>query len=519
MNNAPAILRTLIIYAVIVPVALFIGYLLANPLDSSTFTYVGILAAILTFPLLLRWHHPLLFFSWNSGIYCFFMPGKPNLWLAMTLASFGITLLQRALGGIKRFNGVSELTWPLMFLIFVVVFTARMTGMGLHAFGAESSGGRRYLYLLAAMLGYFAMSARPIPPARANLYVGLFFLPGLLAFIGDLWNVVPGPLHFIYLFLPLYSTGSPGGASGQEDRLVGGMMVAITVFSYMQARYGIRGIFLSGKHWRWMILTVAFVYGLLGGFRNNIILLAMMFGAQFFIERLQRTKLLFIFVAAVIVGAAALIPLAPHLPFGIQRTLAFLPLQIDSMVRQTAEDSSNWRFEMWKALLPEVPQHLLLGKGYSISRRDLDLLAGPDSAVHSFAGFDQDQYYALAGSYHSGPFSVVLTFGLWAAIGMIWFWSAGIWALYHNYRYGNPALHTINIFLLVAFAVRIIFFLFIFGDFGSDMTYFCGWLGLSVALNGGVCRPVPARVRENSRHQAFGGVRAHLQPALRRPGL
>jgi hypothetical protein len=35
MNNSSAILRWLITYAVIVPLALFIGYLLTNPLDYS----------------------------------------------------------------------------------------------------------------------------------------------------------------------------------------------------------------------------------------------------------------------------------------------------------------------------------------------------------------------------------------------------------------------------------------------------------------------------------------------------
>ena len=114
MNNAPAILRTLVIYAVIVPLAVFFGYLLTNPLDTSAFAYVGILTAILTFPLLLRWHHPLLFFSWNSGIYLFFMPGRPNLWLLMTAASLGIALLQRALGGVKRLVSVSQVTWSLV---------------------------------------------------------------------------------------------------------------------------------------------------------------------------------------------------------------------------------------------------------------------------------------------------------------------------------------------------------------------------------------------------------------------
>ena len=147
MNNAPAILRTLIIYAVIVPLAILIGYLLSNPLDTSTFTYVGILMAILVFPVLLRWHHPLLIFSWNSGMFLFFLPGRPDMWLAMTAASLGITLLQRALGGVKHLISVPQVTWSLLCMIGVVVLTARLTGFGLHSAGSETSGGRRLTLL------------------------------------------------------------------------------------------------------------------------------------------------------------------------------------------------------------------------------------------------------------------------------------------------------------------------------------------------------------------------------------
>ena len=63
MNNAPAILRSLIIYVVCVPLAFFVGYLLTNPLDYSTFAVFGVVALVLMFPLLLRYHYPWLVFN------------------------------------------------------------------------------------------------------------------------------------------------------------------------------------------------------------------------------------------------------------------------------------------------------------------------------------------------------------------------------------------------------------------------------------------------------------------------
>jgi hypothetical protein len=64
--------------------------------------------------------------------------------------------------------------------------------------------------------------------------------------------------------------------------------------------------------------------------------------------------------------------------------------------------------------------------------------------------------------------------------------------MYANHRYGDPELQTVNSFLLAAFVAQVIFFLFVAGAFNSDMLKFCGLLGLSVSLNGGMRKPAPA---------------------------
>ena len=516
MNNAPAILRSLVTFAVIVPLAVFVGYVLSDPLDRSSFTYYGILALILISPILLRWHHPLLILSWNSGMFLFFVPGRPDLWLAMTAASLGISLLQRALGGVKQLVGVPQVTWSLIFLVGVMVLTARLTGLGLHEFGSEISGGRRYIYMLGSILSYFALSSRRIPPERAGLYVALFFLSGLTGIITDLTAIImPGPLRYIYLLFP--PSGYVLTATGMESsmRFAGAWPVSLAIFSYMVAKYGLRGIFLSGKSWRWMVFSLSPAYLLFGGFRGYILFFALMFALQFYIEGLHRTKLLPIFAFIGIAMAVLLVPLASHLPGAVQRTLSFLPLQINRQVQQEADLSLNWRFDMWKALAPQIPQYLLLGKGFAINRVDIDTLTGTDTAIRNT--FAEDQYLALSGTYHNGLLSIVMTFGIWGVIAFVWFWIAAIWILYNNYRRGDPALRTVNTFLLVAFVGRIIYFMLIFGDVSLDILTFGGFLGLSVSLNGGVSRPAPQPARATKKFRAVDDIRPHLQPTFRRP--
>jgi hypothetical protein len=193
-------------------------------------------------------------------------------------------------------------------------------------------------------------------------------------------------------------------------------------------------------------------------------------------------------------------------------------VQVDQLVRQDAQWTIDWRLDMWKSLLPQVPEHLLLGKGFAVSKMDFELLTGSDAAIHVSSNFSENQYMALSGGYHNGPLSVILGFGIWGCIALVWFWIAGIWVLYNNNRYGDPALRTVNMYLMIYFGVNIIFFILVGGDIGNDILDFGGFLGLSVSLNGGVCHRAP-QSRETNKLQAFDDIRSHLQPTFRRPKI
>jgi len=494
MSNAPAILRSLIVYAVCVPLAIIVGYLLTNPMDYSTLGLFGIVVLLLVSPLLLRWHHPLLILSWNMGVTLFFLKGSPSLWLVMVALSLGISLLERALSSQMHFIRAPQITWPLLCLVGVVLLTARLTGgFGVRAFGSDVYGGKKYIFLLVGILSYFALTSRRIPPERAGLYVALFFLGAVTSFIGDLFSLFPAWAHFVFWLFPA-SANSFFAFDVGETRLGGFAATGIAIWSFLMARYGIRGIFLSGKLWRLVIFTLALSLIFLGGFRSELVYVGLVFMFLFFLEGLHRTRLLLVFAGVGIMAAVAIIPSASKLPCTFQRTLAILPLQLDPAVRLETQQSVDWRVNMWKALLPQVPQHLLLGKGLAITPEEYNEMMGTSLGMAT-GQFDPGQDpYALAYDYHNGPLSVIIPFGLWGAIAILWFLGAGLRALYCNFRYGDPALQTINLFLFVNFLVTIVIFVAVFGAITSDIAKFAGSLGLSIALNGGVCRPVPQPV-------------------------
>ena len=177
MNNVPAILRSLIIYVVCVPLAFFIGYLLTNPLDYSTFATFGVLALVLMFPLLLRYHYPWLVFSWYAGIVLFFLKGSPSLWLAMVALSLAISVLEGILNPEKHFIHVPQLTWPLIFMLAVVVITAKLTaGFGLIAYGWRSLWRQEIYFFNRRHFGLLRLDGTAHPAGEGPAVCGVIFL-------------------------------------------------------------------------------------------------------------------------------------------------------------------------------------------------------------------------------------------------------------------------------------------------------------------------------------------------------
>jgi hypothetical protein len=235
---------------------------------------------------------------------------------------------------------------------------------------------------------------------------------------------------------------------------------------------------------------------------------------QFFLEGLHRTSLLIVAIIFALACIGATIPLASHLPFTFQRTLAFLPndwVSLSSDARADAQASSEWRLDLWQAVLPQVPKYLLLGKGYAITMDDWTAIS-EQTALHSTDAAEDP--LAISGDYHNGPLSVIIPFGLWGALAVSWFLVASVWVVYRNYRYGPPELKMLNTFLFTVYVISVIDFLFLFGGISTGMSNFSGVLGLSVCINRGVCRvpPKPAAV-----NIPFARARAQLSPAFRHP--
>jgi len=180
---------------------------------------------------------------------------------------------------------------------------------------------------------------------------------------------------------------------------------------------------------------------------------------------------------ALFIGGGFVLTQAEKLPLVVQRTISFLPVNVSSTVKGSADTSLDWRLRMWRVVLPEVPGHLLLGKGYGLDPTAI-YFSGDSSANSDF------EWAVVSGDYHNGPLSLVIPLGIWGVIAFGWFCVASLRYLYRNYQTGAPELRPINTMLLSCFAARLVFFLIFFGGFWGDLFLFTGIVGLSVSLNG-----------------------------------
>jgi hypothetical protein len=276
-------------------------------------------------------------------------------------------------------------------------------------------------------------------------------------------------------------TGDVGGndisSIGTVLKRFGGLSVSATaIMFFLLARYGLRGI-LSGAHpFRTLLFALSLILSLVGGFRSiligNIILLI--------------TLVMMVFT---LMFGCLVVPFSRQLPMTFQRAMSFLPLDVDPEARANAEASTEWRLRIWRAVWPQVPSYLLLGKGYRLTSLDFESM-GVNSAFGGAAAVDASQEgLAISNDFHSGPLSTLICFGLWGAVGMLAIMLAGLRIVYRNFKYGDPELRNVNAMLLASHVHHVLYYFFIFGAFESDVAGFAQTVGFSVALNWGVCGP------------------------------
>jgi hypothetical protein len=504
MANTFVVSRAQLIYAFCLPLAVLLGYLLADPMDRGSLAVVVLLVSVLAVPILMRWYHPMLLFTWNAVITPTFLPGQPYLWMLIAFVGLGFAVANRFTSPEAKFISVPSIHWPLLFLAGVLVATAWMRGgIGLRVLGSSQFGGRGYVYCFAALAGYFTLCSQRIPGERGPLYVALFFLAGVTALIPNLSYLAGKSAEFLFYFFPaMFAMEQAMGDFYMTEfaRIYGLSILSNTLLCWLLARYGLRGTLDPSKPIRVLLFLVAFAACLFCGFRSAMVFFLLLLLVQFFFEGLCRPRTVAVGLGVLLIAGGLLLPNATRLPLVVQRTLSFLPVEISPIARQNADESSEWRLRMWQEVLPDVPKYLLKGKGYAIDPTALDFAF--ENAVRGYG--TRYEWARVGGVYHNGPLSLVIPLGLWGVLAFGWFVVATLRQLVRAARHGEPNLREANVLLLSYFVTKLLIFLFVYGSFFDDLFFFTGIAGLSVSLNGAaLAAPAPAEAMQGE-EPAYG---------------
>jgi hypothetical protein len=513
MGSVNFLPRKLLILGLVLPLAVAIGYLMATPDEVDSFILVGLIVSCLMAPLFLRWYHPMAVLFWNASMTLFFLPGQPHLWMVFSVLGLGIAVLERGLTKREVFTFIPSIVWALASLGLVILVTAQIRGgLGLRSMGGNSYGAKRYFFLLAAILGYFVLTSRRIPLKSARVLAGGFFASALTAMMSNIIYLLGPAFYFLYAVFPvdlaLSQAFTEFYGGGGISRLVGFAFSGPALINLLLISYGIRGIFSLAHPFRFALFLFGFGLALLGGFRSSILMTAILFCIQFYLEGLHRTRIVIYGGVILVLAACFLVPMAKTLPLSVQRSLSFLPLDVDPIAKVDAQDSTEWRLDMWQRVIPDIPRYLLLGKGCSLDPTELYFL---NQGIKQ--GFYKSyEEFIFLGSYHNGPLTLLIQFGLPGTIAFLWFAFASCGTLYRYYRVGSPELKHVNTFLFAYFLMKLTFFLVFYGHFSEDFFIFTGIIGLAVSLNGNFKKAAPEQ--EDAKPASLGVRPRSLEASL-----
>ena len=346
----------------------------------------------------------------------------------------------------------------------VVIMFSR--GFGLLVFGGEGAGAMSYVRLLLAGGLVFGVIWYPLSSQTWKWVVIGLAIFSLTPLIADICYAYGIGMTFLPRFLA--SSGlRPGEAylSGIVDsyflRFTGAKETAIWCTVALIALARPDRLFGLGT-WRYApFLAFVAICAAVSGFRIALAIVVGMFVVAAVVGRQVTVPRL---LALSLVGCTFLVLLygfASELPLSMQRTVSFLPgLEVSPVARTQALDSLDWRWEVWKAALPEVPKHLLLGKGFTFN-----------VASFIFGQVSQYDWALLNSTYHNGPLSTLILTGLPGTLSML---GLQILLIVRHGReqqraWVNPTLKNYHLAFYAYFIIEVGIFWIIYGDVSTSV--------------------------------------------------
>jgi hypothetical protein len=220
------------------------------------------------------------------------------------------------------------------------------------------------------------------------------------------------------------------------------------------------------------LILLSLAFAAMSGFRNAIAFI----GLTYCMGLLYRGGFIH-FAASAVLGCVAVVLLAVAnlafpLPPNAQRALSFLPGTWDQHIVRDAENSIDWRYEVWLEVLTTDRwiANKWIGDGLGFTRQELQAqmaLMDTTRQIRTISGFDQQRDFILANAdYHSGPVQTIRIIGyVGLAVLLLAMFRLAVHAHHLMRRYRNTHWYPLVLFVGIPCIVYPLFFTFIFGTF------------------------------------------------------
>jgi len=403
-----------------------------------------------------------LLFIFFAAINVVLIPGisTTELGQMIFLTFSGALFLMRKLR--MRINFGEMEVWALLVIACIVQAYMR-NPVGLNILGGGSVGGRPYIVMIlsissAAVLSTLLMDAKELKWAMyLTLIAGFLGIPGTMLRYGSVRTSEEG-----------------------YDRIPSLSSLSAILGRWLVSRISPLGACFNPFWALVLLISVASAAG--SGYRNSVASLGLILILGIFYRGGGFAVFASLFSGAVLLLLLALINLNFPLPGNIQRALSPFPGTWEKQYRQAADDSTEWRVEMWKeALLSERWIHnKVLGDGIGMTMAQYQGNAFADSRMGGRAASGllvQQENMLTNGSYHSGPVHSIRAVGY---VGLVILLLAMIRVAVHAHRQiircRGTEWYGVALFFGIPIITHPFFFTLIFGEYQT------GVAGLTMAI-------------------------------------
>jgi hypothetical protein len=382
----------------------------------------------------------------------------------------------------------NEFTWRWNILDFAIFIHIVMlvqafvrNPVGLSVFGGSADGmigGKPYVLHAFAVISYVLLSVVPGNMKMVRVAVIIMIccalFDGAASLVGTLVPAVA------VLGLPIYSgfsfvvAQSGEAADASSSRVVEGKGVgqglgqaAFTLFRPISTLNPLN--FLG-----FMMMSIAVASVLISGFRSAMGFLVI----YFVVGSLVRRKFADLFAAGTVavLGLCTLLFIGTdNLPHGAKRILSVLPIPglVEERIKESAENSTEWRVEMWMLALTtdRYIQNKMFGDGFGM-RQD-EMQAALDAAFgdkRRARGMDMQENLMARGSYHGFHVQTIRMtgyVGLLAALITLGIFAREAWKHIKYFR-GRPEWGYV-LYICVPFLIFPFYAMLIFADYRFGM--------------------------------------------------